>query len=130
MTSDFISISELARRTGLTAHTLRFYESAGVLNSIKRAANGHRRYHSDDILWLEFVLKLKLTGMPLAEIKEYARIRSQGEMTLPERLAMLKLHRERLVAKMVELSEYANALDEKILTYRKMVARSKAQKKR
>lgn len=126
MTSNFISIGELARQTGFSTHTLRYYESVGVLRPISRSANGHRQYHSDDILWLAFVLKLKLTGMPLAEIKQYAQFRAQGEMTLSQRLTMLKLHRERLVAKMAELSECANALDEKLRTYRMMVAKSKA----
>jgi DNA-binding transcriptional MerR regulator len=96
---NFISIGELSRLTGLSTHTLRFYEAAGVLKPIARAANGHRRYHSNDVLWLEFVLKLKLTGMPLAEIREYAQLRAQGEMTLSPRMTMLKLHRDRLLEK-------------------------------
>lgn len=130
VTSNFISIGELSRQSGLSTHTLRFYESAGVLKPIGRAANGHRRYHGDDILWLEFVLKLKQTGMPLAEIKQYAQLRAQGEMTLPPRLMMLKLHRKRLAAKMTELSECANVLDEKIRIYRKMIAKSKVHMKK
>ena len=130
MTSNFIPIGELSRLTGLSTHTLRFYEAAGVLKPIARAANGHRRYHSDDVLWLEFVLRLKLTGMPLAEIKQYAQLRAQGEMTLSPRLTMLKFHRERLVAKIAELSECANALDEKIRTYRRMIAKTKAPKEK
>ena len=125
MTSNVLSIGELSRLSGLSTHTIRFYESAGVLKPAGRATNGHRRYHSDDVLWLEFVLRLKLTGMPLAEIKKYALLRAQGEMTLQPRLTMLKLHRERLVTKIAELSEYANVLDEKIRTYRKMIAKAK-----
>ncbi len=130
MTSNFISIGELSRLTGLTAHTLRFYESAGVLKPVGRASNGHRRYHSNDVLWLEFVLKLKLTGMPLAEIRRYAQLREQGEMTLDSRLAMLTRHRERLVAKMTALAACADTLDEKIRIYRSMIAKLKAPTKR
>lgn len=125
VTSNVLSIGELSRLSGLSTHTIRFYESAGVLRPAGRASNGHRRYRSDDVLWLEFVLRLKLTGMPLAEIKEYALLRTQGEMTLPPRLTMLKLHRERLVAKIAELSECADVLDEKIRAYRKMIAKTK-----
>ena len=121
VTNNIITIGELARLSGLTTHTLRYYESAGVLKSARRAANGHRRYNSTDILWLEFVLKLKLTGMPLAEIRQYAELRSQGETTLNARLAMLKLHRQRLVTTLSELSECAAALDDKIQIYRKMI---------
>ena len=126
VSSNVLTIGELARICGLTAHTIRFYESVGVLRPAGRAPNGHRRYHADDVLWLEFVLRLKTTGMPLAEIKRYASLRARGEPTLNPRLAMLELHRKRLATKMAELSECATALDDKIRAYRKMVAKSKA----
>ncbi|HRX60552.1 MAG TPA: MerR family transcriptional regulator [Candidatus Competibacter sp.] len=126
VTSNVISIGELSRLSGVSPHTLRFYEAEGILKPAGRAANGHRRYRREDILWLEFVLRLKLTGMPLAEIKQYAVLRAQGEETLQLRLAMLKLHRERLVTKIEELSTCARALDDKIHTYRQMIAKSLA----
>lgn len=121
-----ISIGELSRLSGVSSHTLRFYESEAILKPAARGANGHRRYHQEDILWLEFVLRLKQTGMPLAEIKQYAFLRAQGETTLQPRLAMLKLHRQRVAKRMEELSTCARALDEKIRTYRKVIAKSRA----
>jgi DNA-binding transcriptional MerR regulator len=124
VTSNVITIGELARLSGLSTHTIRFYESVGVLKPNGRATNGHRRYNSTDLVWLEFVLKLKLTGMPLVEIKQYAELRAHGDTTLHPRLAMLKLHRERLVTKLSELSQCAAALDDKIRTYREMIAKS------
>lgn len=130
MINHFISIGELARLSGLSTHTLRFYEAAGVLKPIGRAANGHRRYQPGDVLWLEFVLKLKVTGMPLTEIKQYAQLREQGDTTMTPRMTMLKLHRQHLDAKMAELAECANALDEKINIYRRMIAKAKAKMKR
>lgn len=117
VTSNVISIGQLARLSGLSAHTLRFYEAEGILRPVRRAANGHRRYHRDDVLWLEFVLRLKGTGMPLAEIEQYASLRALGEETLQQRLAMLKLHRERLVTQMNELMTCARVLDDKIRIY-------------
>lgn len=125
VTSNFLSIGELSALSGLSAHTLRFYEKAGILRPAGRAANGHRRYRGDDVQWLEFVLRLKRTGMPLAEIRRYAQLRAQGEGTLQARLAMLQLHQERLVANMAELENCASALDDKIRTYRKMIAAAK-----
>ena len=130
MTNQFISIGELARLSGLSTHTLRFYEAAGVLKPVGRAANGHRRYQPGDVLWLEFVLKLKITGMPLAEIKRYAQLREQGDKTMTPRMAMLKLHRQHLVTKMAELALCASALNNKIEIYRKMIAKAKTKKKR
>lgn len=128
--SNAISIGELSRMSGLSSHTLRFYEAEGILKPAERLANGHRRYHREDVLWLEFVLRLKLTGMPLAEIKQYAALREQGEKTLHPRLSMLKLHRQRLIAKINELSICADVLDEKIRTYGKMISKSQAPPKK
>jgi len=125
VTSNVITIGELARLSGLSTHTLRYYETLGVLKPTGRTANGHRRYHGNDVLWLEFVLRLKRTGMPLAEIKQYTDLRARGDATLQARFAMLKLHRERLVAKMTELSECADALDDKLRAYRKMIAKAR-----
>jgi DNA-binding transcriptional MerR regulator len=130
VTDNFLSIGELSRLTGLTAHTLRFYESAGILLPIARGSNGHRRYRSEDVQWLAFVLRLKRTGMPLADIREYAQLRIEGDASLSARLAMLELHRERLAAQMAELSDNADALDNKIRTYRNMIAKAKAPAKR
>jgi DNA-binding transcriptional MerR regulator len=123
--SNVLSIGELAHRTGLTAHTIRFYESTGVLKPVGRASSGHRRYHADDIQWLEFVLRLKATGMPLAEIKRYAELRARGESTLSDRLALLELHRERLRTKLAELSNCAQALDDKIRLYTDLLSSAK-----
>ena len=124
MTSTVLTIGELAQLSGLTTHTIRFYESAGVLKPNTRAANGHRRYQANDVLWIEFILKLKLAGMPLAEIKQYAGLREQGDSTLQQRLAMLELHRDRLAIKVSELSECSEVLDGKICAYRKLIVKS------
>ena len=126
MTSNVLSIGELSRLSGLATSAIRFYEAAGRLKPVGRAANGHRRYHRDDVLWLEFVLRLKLTGMPLAEIKRYAQLRAEGDGTLAARMTMLKLHRQRLVANIAELENCADVLDKKILAYRRLIARAKA----
>jgi DNA-binding transcriptional MerR regulator len=115
--SNAISIGELSRLCGVTPHTLRFYEAEGILQPAGRAENGHRRYLRDDVLWLEFVLRLKVTGMPLADIRRYAELRAQGDDTLQTRLGMLQLHRQRLIAQMNELTTCAHALDDKIAWY-------------
>jgi len=115
-----MSIGELSAASGLSTHTLRYYEKLGVLKPADRAASGHRQYRADAaVAWLDFVLRLKITGMPLAEIRKYAELRAGGEATLQPRLTMLELHRKRLVSNISELSENLTALDSKIKTYRK-----------
>jgi len=124
VTSNVLTIGQLAQLSGLTTHTIRYYESAGVLKPSIRAANGHRRYQQSDVLWIEFVLKLKLAGMPLEQIRQYADLRAQGEATLQQRMSMLKLHRDRLAARMAELSACSQVLDDKISSYRVLIAKA------
>lgn len=126
MTSHAISIGTLSRLSGISAHTLRFYEKQGILKPVGRAGNGHRRYRQQDQLWLEFVVRLKRTGMPLAQIRQYADLRADGDPTLRVRLAMLELHRERLAAHIAELSACAAALEDKIAVYRQTIDRARA----
>ena len=125
MVKNTMSINELSTASSLTTHTLRYYEKLGVLKPAERAASGHRQYRSDAVAWLDFVLRLKITGMPLSEIRKYAVLRAGGDATLQPRLTMLELHRKRLVSNISELSESLTALDSKIKTYQKWL---KAQK--
>lgn len=81
------SIQQAAEQTGLTTHTLRYYEQIGLLPSIERAANGHRRYQETDLGWVDYVLCLKAVGMPLDDIKRYVKLQTEDEdSTLPERV--------------------------------------------
>ena len=126
MMTSVLTIGELARLSGLSTHTTRFYETEGLLSPINRAANGHRRYRAEDVAWLEFVLRLKKTGMPLAQSREYAQLRAEGERTLSSRLAMLQQHRQYLDQQLNELTVYANALDEKIRWYQRTMSEQQA----
>jgi DNA-binding transcriptional MerR regulator len=125
MAKNTMSIGELSTASGLSAHTLRYYEKLGVLKPADRAASGHRQYRADAVAWLDFVLRLKITGMPLAEIRQYAELRIGGDATLQSRLTMLELHRKRLVSSISELSENLTALDSKMKTYRKWLTAQK-----
>lgn len=122
MNNDSLSISELAHASGLSTHTLRFYEKTGLLAPIARAANGHRRYAAHDVAWLAFVLRLKQTGMALTDIRTYAQLRARGDATLGERLNMLATHRQQLARQLDELHACAQALDDKMTVYRQMIA--------
>lgn len=111
------SIGEFSERTGLGIHTLRYYEQEGLLTPERNSAN-RRRYSEKDIAWVEFIIRLKETGMPIKEIQRYARLRAAGDGTLDERLEMLLSHREDLNRQIQMLQEHRDKLDEKIEFYR------------
>jgi DNA-binding transcriptional MerR regulator len=115
-----ITIAAAAERSGLSAHTLRYYERIGLIHPVGRGQNGHRRYGRDDIEWLEFLIKLRTTDMPIRQMVEYAELVREGPQTAARRRAMLKAHREALRERIAELEETAAVIDRKIETYTEM----------
>jgi DNA-binding transcriptional MerR regulator len=115
-----ITIAEAAERSGLSAHTLRYYERIGLIHPVGRGQNGHRRYGRDDIEWLEFLIKLRTTDMPIRQMVEYAELVREGPQTASRRRAMLDAHREALRERIVELEETAAVIDRKIEIYTEM----------
>jgi DNA-binding transcriptional MerR regulator len=76
-----LTISDAARASGVSAHTLRYYERAGLLDPVDRAASGHRRYAEEDLARIQFLTKLRSTGMPIRQIREYAELMRGGDGT-------------------------------------------------
>src|SRR5690349_17038998 len=85
-----LTIQEVVQITGLSAHTLRYYERIGLIHPIDREENTRRCYTEDDLGWIDFLLKLRGTGMSVKDMQKYARLQRQGDKTLPQRVEMLK----------------------------------------
>jgi DNA-binding transcriptional MerR regulator len=119
-----LSISEAARATGLSAHTLRYYERAGLMaSSVDRDdSSSHRRYTDQDISWITMLTRLRGTGMPISAVREYAELVRAGDGNERERLALLEEHRERVLAQLEETREHLAAIDFKIDLYRERIA--------
>ncbi|WP_461074993.1 MerR family transcriptional regulator [Streptomyces deserti] len=114
---DQYTISEVAALTGLTAHTLRWYERIGLMPHIDRSHTGQRRYTNRDLDWLDLVGKLRLTGMPVADMVRYAEMVREGDHTYGERFELLKATREDVLARIAELQGTLAVLDRKISFY-------------
>lgn len=114
---DGYTISEVAALTGLSAHTLRWYERIGLMPHVDRSHTGQRRFTDKDLDWLEFVAKLRLTGMPVADMIRYAELVREGEGTQPARHQLLVATREDVRNRITELCEALAVLDYKINTY-------------
>lgn len=113
-----LTVQQVAARTGLSPHTIRYYERIGLIPSVARAANGHRRYSLEDIGWIEFLKCLRSTGMPLAEMQRYMALQQMGELTAADRLALLEAHRDRLKAQIQQLHTFLEKIEAKIHYYR------------
>jgi len=114
-----LSIAEAARRTGVSVHTLRYYERAGlVVTPVDRTHSGRRRYRDEDLKWISICTKLRATGMPIKGIRRYAQLVSAGPGNEQERLALLEAHRADVTAKLAEVQESLKLIDHKIDVYR------------
>lgn len=113
-----LTIAEAAEQTGLTAHTLRYYERDGLmLGAVERSASGHRRYTEVDLTWIEMITRLRSTGMPVRDVRRYADLVRAGDGNEGERLALLKDHRARVEAQLREVTGHLRAIDHKIGLY-------------
>lgn len=116
-----LTIALVSERTGLSTDTLRYYEKAGLIERVGRSTGNQRRYLAADLAWLEFLLRLRETGMSIADMQRFARLRATGEATVPGRLAMLREHRRGLAERIRGLQQNAAALDEKINHYERLL---------
>ncbi|MDT7666093.1 MAG: hypothetical protein QOD04_5649 [Pseudonocardiales bacterium] len=118
-----LSIAEAARRAGVSVHTLRYYERAGLaVTPVDRTAGGRRRYQQLDLDWITVCTRLRATGMPIKTIRRYAQLVSAGPGNERERLAVMEAHRAEVTAKLAEIQENLKALDYKIDVYRGRLA--------
>ena len=117
-----LTISDAARVSGVSAHTLCYYERAGLLDPIDRAASGHRRCAEEDLLRIQFLTKLRSTGMPVRQIREYADLMRRGDDTHEARLALLEAHRDAVCAHLAETERNLELIDYKIGYYRERLA--------
>ena len=113
-------ISEIAKLLGVTPHTLRYYEKEKIIFPV-RNKNGERVYDEKDLTWLKFVMKLKQTQMPIAQIREYADLVIQGENTTQTRLKLLEEHRTSIQMQIKDLISTEKMLDKKIHVYKQYI---------
>ena len=116
-----LTIQQVARATGLTAHTLRYYERIGLIHPIHREGNTRRCYTTDDIGWIDFLLKLRATGMSIKDMRRYAELQRRGDETLPERVKMLQALRDKVEAHIETMNEHLKLIHYKIDYYSKVV---------
>lgn len=112
-----LTIQQVAALTGLSMHTLRYYERIGLLDPVQRASSGHRRYSAGDIAWIEFLMRLRATGMSICQMQQFADLRRQGPATVAERRALLEAHSFDVQHRLQELHDHLAAIEEKMKHY-------------
>jgi DNA-binding transcriptional MerR regulator len=125
-TTEGLTIEDAAERTGVSAHTLRYYERIGLLAPVPRGPGGHRRYTDADLGSVVFLTLLRQTGMPIRDMQRFVDLTRAGDHTIVDRVAVLTDHRTDLVAHLALLGRHLAALDAKIGIYTDMLRAASA----
>ncbi|MFJ9950839.1 MerR family transcriptional regulator [Kitasatospora sp. NPDC091207] len=122
-----LGIGEVAERSGLSVHALRFYEREGLFaNPVRRLSNGRRIYHEEDLEWLAICTRLRSSGMALATIRQYIELVRQGPGNEHERLELLREHADHVAAQVEELNETLAVMRQKVRIYEDHLVRGEA----
>ncbi|MBN6056789.1 MerR family transcriptional regulator [Nonomuraea sp. RK-328] len=120
-----LTIGQVAERTGLSVHALRFYEREGILaHPVHREAGGRRVYAERDVEWLSVCVILRASGMPLPDIRAYTGLVRQGPGNEEQRLVLMRRHQERVREQMERLSESFDLISYKVRVYEDLVERA------
>ncbi|MGD7009517.1 MerR family transcriptional regulator [Metabacillus sp. 84] len=112
------SISEAAKELHLTVYTLRYYDKEGLIPFVERTASGTRVFKETDISALKVIECLKLTGMPIKEIKHFIDWCSEGDATLQQRYDMFLERKMTVEAQMEDLRRTMEVIEHKCSYYK------------
>ena len=108
------SIQDVSNKTGLSTHTLRYYEKEGLISGVERSQGGFRQYSEEDLERLGLIRCLKNTGMSIQEIARFVKLTHEGDHTLEERVELLREHRDRVLERMAEMQEHLDKVTWKL----------------
>ncbi|UKJ79271.1 MerR family transcriptional regulator [Priestia megaterium] len=117
---NLFSIQQVASMTGLSTHTLRYYEKIGLIKNVQRDQTGYRQYTDFDLAWIQFLIRLRVTGMPILKMKQFSDLRQKGDSTITARKELLEEHYKDVLGKIEELELNSQRIEEKIAHYKKL----------
>ncbi|PFW76057.1 MerR family transcriptional regulator [Priestia aryabhattai] len=117
---NLFSIQQVASMTGLSTHTLHYYEKIGLIKNVQRAQTGYRQYTDVDLAWIQFLIRLRVTGMPMLKMKQFSDLRQKGDSTITARKELLEEHYKDVLGKIEELELNSQRIEEKIAHYKKL----------
>ena len=124
-----LSIGEVSALTGLTTHTLRFYEQEGLFFApVRRNAAGRRVFTEGEVEWLKVCTRLRSSGMPLPEIRRYAQLVLEGAGNEAERFEILRRHEAKVQQQVADLQEALDIIHKKVELYARHLAAGTAER--
>ncbi|WOO89024.1 MerR family transcriptional regulator [Mollicutes bacterium LVI A0078] len=120
-----MTIQEVSEKTGLSKHTLRYYEKIGLIDTVKKSKSNYRIYNQNDLNRLEFICNMREAGMGISKLKEYIQLTSQGENTVEERRGILLENKKKIQEEIKLLEKSMNYIEYKIENYDSIIKNKK-----
>lgn len=114
------TVKQVSERTGLTGHTIRYYDREGLLPTVQRSSKRIRKFSDTDIEWIGLICCLKNSGMTIKEIKNFMNLCLDGSKTCEERKKILEKHKEHILMQMKELENSLCTINYKIEHYKEI----------
>ena len=112
----------MAKRFGVSEHTVRYYENEKLLPEVGRDAHGARVFTDEHVNWLNMVLCLRATGMSIGDVRHYIELCEQGDSTLRERYEIMLRQKERAEEELREVQRKFEVLSHKLSLYENLLA--------
>jgi DNA-binding transcriptional MerR regulator len=123
-TTPILKIGELARLSGRTVHTIRWYEAQRLMPGAARDAGGRRLFSQAHVEWLGLIDRLRASGMSVRDMQAYARLVQKGKPALADARALLQAHRQTVERRAADLRAALELLDHKLAMYDGWIARA------
>ena len=108
-----MQVKQVAENLGLSEHTIRYYDKAGLFPFVSRDKNGYRDFSREDLYWIEFIKCMRQTHMPVSKLKEIAELYHQGSSTKMKRKDIFLEHQQNLIEQKKLIDEGLQTLKEK-----------------
>ncbi len=114
-TPTYFTLQEVVQRSGLSEHTLRYYERIGLLDNVKRDnSSGHRRYTAQDVQNIEALACLRTTGMSIEDMRTYFALLKDGKAAADQQLALFEGQKQALERELAQKHEHLRYLEHKV----------------
>lgn len=108
-------MGELVDKLGISEHTIRFYEKEGLITPERNQSN-QRIYTEDHLVWIEFIVHMKRTGMSLKELKKYKENRESD--SVENLFNILVRHKEKIEEEIEVYQKNRDLINKKLDLYR------------
>ncbi|KRO07656.1 transcriptional regulator [Lactiplantibacillus xiangfangensis] len=119
------TIQEVAKKMAISTYSIRYYHDHGMLPFVKRDENNNRVFEDVDLEWLNLIICLRSTGMPVERIQHYLKLVQEGEQTVPERYEMMKVQQRRTLDEINDLQNHLKTINHKVDHYADVLINNK-----